>query len=291
MKKYVALISYVGTRYKGWQTQAHPTGHDLSVQETLEATLERVIRQRVHFQASGRTDTGVHAMGQVADFSIDWNLGPRAGKPEITPYHLLRGLNTHLPPDIRVLDVRVAPDGFHAQKSAKRKQYSYYIQTGRAPSALHAPFSRFHSGPFDVAAMNEAVQHLVGEHDYKPFQAAGSKPLKTTVRWIYEAEVTECADDVPFPASMDSLKLIRIRVVGSGFLRHMVRGIAGTLMQVGLGARPPSDMAKILEKQDRALVGPTAAPQGLWLEKVWYPQLNFNEPDLEPSCNESSSDG
>jgi tRNA pseudouridine38-40 synthase len=276
LKKYAALISYVGTRYKGWQTQAHPTGHDPSIQETLEQTLERMIRQRVHWQASGRTDTGVHAMGQVADFTIDWNAPHRAGKPEISPYHLLRGLNTHLPPDIRILDLREAPEGFHAQKSAKKKQYSYYIQTGKAHSAFHSPFTRFFPGPFDIPAMDRSIKQLIGEHDFKPFQAAGSKPLKSTVRWIYEADVTECPTSGPFPPSIDSMRLIRIRVVGSGFLRHMVRGIAGTLFEVGMGTRPADSMTEILRSKDRSLVGPTASAQGLWLDRVWYPELDFN---------------
>ncbi|MBC7384865.1 MAG: tRNA pseudouridine(38-40) synthase TruA [Cryobacterium sp.] len=290
VRKYAALISYVGTRYSGWQTQAHASGHDASIQETLEKTLERMIDQRVHWQASGRTDAGVHAMGQVANFSIDWHFGKRAGKPEITPYHLMRGLNTHLPPEIRVLDVRKAPPRFHAQIGALKKQYSYYIQTGRAPSALHAPFSRFHAGPFDIAAMNKSIQHLLGEHDYKPFQAAGSKVMKTTVRSILEADVKECGMGEVFPSPLDQLKMIRIRVVGTGFLRHMVRGIAGTLIQVGTGARLENIMGEILARQDRSLVGPTASPQGLWLERVWYPDLDFNQPAQEDFGPESEDD-
>lgn len=276
IQKYAALISYVGTHYTGWQTQAHETGHHPTIQETIEQMLDKMIGQRIHITASGRTDTGVHAMGQVAHFTIDWSLPPRSGKPEITPYHLLRGLNTHLPPAIRILDVRKVAADFHAQLGAEKKQYSYYIQTGLAPSALHMPFSRFHSGPLDLAAMNEAAKHLVGEHDFKPFQAAGGKPMKTTIRSIYECEVTECSRDIPFPPSLASLRLLRIRVVGSGFLRHMVRGIAGTLMEVGSGKRPASDMLEILKSQDREQVGTTAQAQGLWLERVWYRDLDFN---------------
>ena len=233
---------------------------------------------RVHWQASGRTDTGVHALGQVAAFAIDWDADFRKGKPEVTAYHLLRGLNTLLPPAIRVLDLREAPLDFHPQIHADKKQYSYYIQTGIAPSALHEPFSRFLRGPIDLAAMHESVSHLIGEHDFKPFQASGSKPLKSTVRTIFEAEVTECPTVGPFPTPIASLRMIRIRVVGSGFLRHMVRGIAGTLMDVGVGKRPPSDMAEIIQSQNRERVGKTASAQGLWLERVWYPNLDFNTP-------------
>ncbi len=278
IQKYVALISYVGTNYTGWQTQAHETGHHPTIQETIEGALDKMIGHRVHLTASGRTDTGVHALGQVAHFTIDWSLPPRSGKPEITPYHLLRGLNTNLPAAIRILDLRKIDENFHAQLGAQKKQYSYYVQTGIAPSALHTPFSRFHSGPLSLTAMNEAAKMLVGEHDFKPFQAAGGKPMKTTVRKIFECEVTECPQDVPFPTSLASLRLLRIRVVGSGFLRHMVRGIAGTLMQIGSGKRPPTDMQRILETQDRELVGTTAQSQGLWLERVWYPEVDFSIP-------------
>lgn len=278
IQKYAALISYVGTHYTGWQTQAHATGHHPTIQETIEGVLDKMIGQRIYITASGRTDTGVHAMGQVAHFTVDWSLPPRSGKPEITPYHLLRGLNTHLPPAIRILDIRKVEPDFHAQLGAQKKQYSYYIQTGISPSALHMPFSRFHSGPLDHSAMNEAAKHLIGEHDFLPFQAAGGKPMKTTVRSIFECEVTECSREVPFPPSLASLRLLRIRVVGSGFLRHMVRGIAGTLMEIGSGKRPASDMLEILKSLDRDQVGTTAQAQGLWLERVWYKELDFNAP-------------
>ena len=281
MKKYAVLISYIGTHYNGWQIQAHPTGADPTIQQACEDTLEKMIGTKVHWQASGRTDTGVHALGQVASFTIDWSADFRKGKPEVTAYHLLRGLNTLLPPAIRVLDLREAPLDFHPQIHAEKKQYSYYIQTGVAPSALHEPFSRFLRGPIDIKAMDESIRHLLGEHDFKPFQAAGSKPLKSTVRTMYEAEVTECPMAAPFPSPIASLRMIRIRVVGSGFLRHMVRGIAGTLMDVGVGKLPPSHMAEILRSQDRDLVGKTASAQGLWLEKVWYPNLDFDTPSAK----------
>ncbi len=283
-KKYAALISYLGTNYSGWQIQAHATGHDPSIQAVLEAALEKMVGQHSHWQASGRTDAGVHALGQVANFSIDWSAPGRAGKPEITPFHLHRGLNTILPSAIRILELREAPADFHAQLGASKKQYSYYIQTGRAPSALHAGISRFHRRPLNVAAMDEGIRHLLGEHDFLAFQGAGSKPMRSTVRTMFEAEVVEYPTGGPFSVPLASLKMIRIRVVGSGFLKHMVRGIAGTLIQIGNGARPPSDIRKILETKDRSTVGPSAQPQGLWLERVWYPNLDFDAfPELDPS--------
>lgn len=286
-KRYAVLLSYLGTAYNGWQIQAHLLGADPTIQAACEETLEKMIGIRPHWAASGRTDTGVHAMGQVAAFTVDWDGDFRKGKPEVTAYHLLRGLNTLLPPAIRVLDLREAPLDFHPQLHAQKKQYSYYIQTGIAPSALHEPYSRFLRGPIDVAAMHASVKHLVGEHEFKPFQAAGSTPLKSTVRTIYAAEVVECAPAPPFVAPIDSLRMIRIRVVGSGFLRHMVRGIAGTLMDVGIGKRPPECMAEILRTGNRELLGRTASAQGLWLEKVWYPNFDF---ESSPSSNGDPSE-
>jgi tRNA pseudouridine38-40 synthase len=278
-KRYAVLISYIGTRYCGWQIQAEASGSEPSIQDTCEAALEKMLGGRVYWQASGRTDAGVHAMGQVAHFTVDWTADYRAGKPEITTYQFLRGLNTLLPPDIRILAVREAPPEFHAQQDAEKKQYSYYFYIGRGQTAVHAPLTAFHHEAMDVAAMQEGIRALLGEHDFKPFQGTGSKPMKSTVRTIHEAEVTLLPSAAPFPLPLDSLSIIRIRVVGSGFLRHMVRGIAGTLFQIGTGKRPPSDMAEILRKQDRALVGSTAPAQGLWLERVWYSNLSF-EGDL-----------
>lgn len=276
-KRYAALVSYVGTRYCGWQIQGEGSGGALSIQEVCEATLEKMIGERVYWQASGRTDAGVHAMGQVVHFAIDWGAPSRAGKAEIQPHQFVRGLNTLLPSDIRILAVREAPSGFHAQKDAEKKQYSYYFQIGRAPTAAHQAMTLFHHEKLDLAAMQEAIAYLVGEHDFKPFQGAGSKPMRTTVRTIYEAEVTELRPDGPFPSPIDSLSFVRIRIVGSGFLKQMVRGIAGTLFEIGLRKRPPSDMVEILRSKERALVGQTAPAHGLWLERVWYPNLSFDE--------------
>jgi tRNA pseudouridine38-40 synthase len=156
-----------------------------------------------------------------------------------------------------------------------KKQYSYYVQTGLSPSALHSPFVGTWRGELDVPAMQESIRHLLGEHDFKPFQGAGSKPMLTTVRTILEAEVVALANEGAFPLPFAGNRTVRIRVVGTGFLKHMVRGIAGTLLEVGTGKRPASDMAEILRRQDRSFVGPTASAQGLWMERVWYENVSF----------------
>jgi tRNA pseudouridine38-40 synthase len=164
---------------------------------------------------------------------------------------------------------------FHAQHSALKKQYGYYFQQGPAAVPHLNPYSWWIKKPLDVAAMNAALEHLKGEHDFKPFQGAGSKPMLTTVRTILEAEVVALANEGAFPLPFAGNRTVRIRVVGTGFLKHMVRGIAGTLLEVGTGKRPASDMAEILRRQDRSFVGPTASAQGLWMERVWYENVSF----------------
>lgn len=272
--KYAALISYVGKGFCGWQKQTKPdSGEKPSIQRTIEEALLRISGEAVSVVASGRTDAGVHAAGQVIHFSLR--------RKEWDPAILKRALNALLPVGrIQVLSVKVMPDSFHAQMSAARKQYSYYFQQG--PSA-YPPLERYSwwiRKPLDLEAMNRSVQVLIGEHDYVPFQASGAA-VKTTVRRILEAEVTREPLGPPFFGLNESdmeieLSLVRVRLVGTGFLKQMVRGIAGTLLQVGECRRPPECMGEILASRDRSLVGPTAPARGLWLEKVWYEGLRFD---------------
>jgi tRNA pseudouridine38-40 synthase len=207
----------------------------------------------------------VHATGQVAHFVLR--------KKEWDPGVLRRGLNSLLAPKngpsrgIQALSVDRVPIEFHAQRSATHKQYAYYFQQGPAPSPHLMPLSWWIRKPLDVSAMNEALAVLVGEHDFRAFQARGAPEDRSTVRRILEAEVTRLP--VVFPGET-GLEWVRLRIVGTGFLKQMVRGIAGTLLEIGEGRRPASDMVEILRAQDRALVGQTAPGRGLWLEKVWY---------------------
>ncbi len=271
MFKYVTLISYWGGDYCGWQKQkgSAAEGKD-SIQLTLEKALHRITGEEVSWVGSGRTDSGVHALGQVAHFRLktrEWDTGV-----------LQRGLNGLLPMSIRILAVQRIAEDFHSQKSATQKQYSYYFQQGPCALSHLEPFSWWIRKELDLAAMSTAVRSLVGEHDYKPFQASGAKP-GPTVRKILEAEVT--LEPIPFPIGVLPLQfketqrfgLVRVRVVGTGFLKQMVRGIAGTLLQVGERRRPATCMSEILETQDRLKVGPTAPARALWLEKVWYPEV------------------
>ncbi len=265
MEKYAVLISYVGTDYCGWQKQKGSAAEGLvSIQETLEKTIHQITGESPSIMGSGRTDSGVHAIGQVAHF----NLKNKPWDPQI----FKRALNSLLPTSIRVLEVAHVSPEFHAQKSALKKQYSYYFQQG--PSALPhlAPYSWWIQKRLNLDAMSEALKLLEGEHDYKPFQSSGAKP-GPTVRRIFETEVSW--QKLVFPETPDPLGLVRIRVVGSGFLKQMVRGIAGTLLQIGENRRPVADMSEILRTLDRNLVGPTAPGRALWLEKVWYDEIDF----------------
>ncbi len=269
MQKYAALISYVGTQYCGWQRQAGSAAEGgPSVQATVEDTLARITSEKPSVVGSGRTDSGVHAIGQVVHFVLrekDWSV-------EI----LRKALNALLPIDIRVLGVQKVPIEFHAQRGAEKKQYSYYFQQGISSLPSHLPYSWWIQKRLDREAMQRALDYLVGEHDFKPFQASGAKP-GPTVRRILEAQISW--EPIVFPGGVDGgpegFGLVRVRLVGTGFLKQMVRGIAGTLLQVGEGRRGAECMHEILETRNRLLVGPTAPARALWLERVWYPGLTW----------------
>jgi tRNA pseudouridine38-40 synthase len=269
MKKYAVLFSYVGTDFCGWQKQKGSASDGApSVQETIEAALKQVTQEELSIVGSGRTDSGVHAVGQVAHFVLK--------KKEWDTKNLHRGMNSILPTSIRALKVQEVEIDFHAQHSAERKQYSYYFQQGPAAVAHLEPYSWWIHKRLDVQAMQKSLTHLMGEHDFKPFQASGSKP-GSTVREILEAEVTREKPGFPgtFPflgSENDEISLVRVRLMGTGFLKQMVRGIAGTLLQVGESRRGPDCTREILKTLDRDEVGPTAPARALWLERVWYPE-------------------
>jgi tRNA pseudouridine38-40 synthase len=262
MWKYAILVSYVGTRYCGWQRQSGSAADgDPSIQGTIEAALNRMTSEQVTVVGSGRTDSGVHAVGQRAHFVLrtkEWD-----------PVIIQRGLNSLLPQDIQVLEVRRIAIEFHAQHSAIRKQYSYYFQQGPTAVPHLNPFSWWIKKELDLQAIREALTHLQGEHDFKPFQGSGAPPGRSTVRKILEAEAS--IEPVRFPGRVRSdVRFVRIRLLGTGFLKQMVRGIAGTLLQVGEGRRPSVCTREIIAAGDRSLVGPTAPARALWLERVWY---------------------
>jgi tRNA pseudouridine38-40 synthase len=271
MKKYAALVSYVGTGFCGWQKQKGSAAEGApSIQQTIEAALSKMTSESVSIVGSGRTDSGVHAVGQVAHFVLK--------EKEWDPKILQRGMNSILPISIRVLQVQEIDIEFHAQRSAEKKQYSYYFQQGPCAIPHLEPYSWWIHKRLDIEAMQRGINHLLGAHDFKPFQASGAKP-GPTVREILEARVT--FEPVLFPATMTPIStpnwngeigFIRVRIMGTGFLKQMVRGIAGTLLQVGELRRDPDCFAEILKSGDRNQVGPTAPGRALWLERVWYPE-------------------
>ncbi len=260
--KYAALIAYEGTQYCGWQRQAAASGLQPSIQETIEQAILRITGESPAVVGSGRTDSGVHAVGQVAHFVLS--------RKKWEPWVLERALGSHLPIDIRVQRIAHVPLDFHSQRSALKKQYSYYFQQGPSSLPHVEPYSWWIRKKLDLDAMNEALSYLVGEHDFKPFQARGARP-GPTVRTILEAEAV--VEPLAFPGGQSSqAHFVRVRLMGTGFLKQMVRGIAGTLLQVGEGRRPPTCTRDILASGIRKDVGQTAPGRALWLERVWYPE-------------------
>jgi tRNA pseudouridine38-40 synthase len=262
--RYAALISYAGKRYCGWQRQKGSAAEGgPSIQASIEEALQRMTGEEPSVVGSGRTDSGVHAVGQCAHFTLR--------KKQWDPDILKRGLNSILKQDIQALRVVPVPMDFHAQRSALKKQYSYYFQQGPCAVPHLEPYSWWIKKKLDLEAMNEALSALRGEHDFKPFQASGAPPGRSTVRSVLEAETVIEPVRFPQPAP-EGVHFVRVRLVGTGFLKQMVRGIAGTLLQVGEGRRSSDCIREILESGDRSAVGPTAPGRALWLERVWYPE-------------------
>lgn len=280
MGRFAALVTFDGTSFCGWQRQdaASQGGAKAgrSVQAAFEAALEKITHTHVAVTSSGRTDSGVHATGMVCHFDLS---DEREWDPDI----LFRALNGLLRPLIRIVGVQPVEREFHARKSATHKQYSYYFQQGPCPLPHLEPYSWWIRKPLDLDAMRRSLAHLQGRHDFKPFQASGST-VKTTIREILEAEIE--VQPIGFPAlplvgsrkhsgTVNEFSIVRMRLVGTGFLKQMVRSIAGTLLEVGEGRRHPDSTQQILIERDRKKVGVTAPGRALWLERVFYDGLNW----------------
>lgn len=258
-------IAYDGTRLVGWQRQAEGT----SVQGLLEEALARLEGTPVTVHGAGRTDAGVHAIGQVASTQLAC-----AHPPDV----LRRALNATLPPDVRVLDVCDAEPDFHARFSARAKTYRYLLRN----DAMVGPFEHRYvwhvPDPLDLDSMQAAARMLVGTHDFAAFRSTGSTPM-TTVRTIARSDMSAPRGAAWFapPANprevqtgLDDPTLLVYEVTGDGFLRHMVRAIVGTLIDIGRGRQPPGWMAALLESGSRSDAGATAPAQGLFLVRVDY---------------------
>ena len=245
MRTIKLTVAYDGTGYVGWQRQANGE----SIQGLLEDALSTIDGRAVAVHGAGRTDAGVHATGQAASARI------ACLHDEAT---LTRALNANLPPAVRVFDVRVMPDAFHARFSATGKAYEYRIWNG----AVVPPVARLYAWhvpqPLDVALMQRAAAAIAGEHDFAAFQGAGGM-THTSVRRVTAARWVTAADGS-----------LVFEIAGDGFLRYMVRGLVGTLVEIGQRRRDVDDMARLLASRDRSGAGRTAPPEGLFLVKVEY---------------------
>lgn len=243
---YLLTIAYDGANYHGWQRQAGTA----TVQEQLERAFSAIDCPGVHVEGSGRTDAGVHAIGQCAHAVID---------REFPPDKLLLALNANLPDDVAVQRVRRAPDGFHARFHARGKRYVYRCYVSTVRPALGRHHAWWVRRPVDLAAMRKAAQCLLGKHDFASFSTNPGYPRKRgTVRTLQRVHV------VARPNGFD------FAVQGDGFLYNMVRALVGSLLEVGKGNRPPEWLAEVLEKKDRRVAGATAPASGLYLVRVLY---------------------
>lgn len=245
MCNFRITIQYEGTRYQGWQKQKST---DNTLQGKFETLLTRLAEEPVEITASGRTDAGVHAWGQVANFHMNTGL---------TAQELMDKINQYLPEDVAVIDCREAEERFHSRLNAKGKCYQYRVLNSAVPHVFDRRYVYQMPESLDLDAMRKAAGLLVGTHDFKSFTSA-KKSKKSTVRTVFSIEIERVEDEIRF--------LFR----GDGFLFHMVRILVGTLLEVGKSNLLPSDMERILAACDRQEAGPLVPASGLALMEVYY---------------------
>ena len=246
------LLAFDGTNYAGWQKQKS----DKTIQGVIEDRIHLMTGENICLHGSGRTDAGVHALGMVANFQTSSDI-PCQG--------FLKGINSMLPVDIRLLHVTDAHPDFHARRSARAKTYQYNITTGPVQMPTERLYAVHVFEELDVKAMEQGLLVLVGTHDFSSFEAAGSRDpyMKTDRGAVRTLFVANCAIN-------NSAGRLHFIFKGDGFLRHMVRNIVGTIIQVGKGKLAPQNVLEILATKDRSTAGPTAPPQGLFLQQVHY---------------------
>jgi len=245
IKNFKLIIEYDGTCYHGWQRQkADPT-----IQQEIETALATMTGNRVTLNGSGRTDAGVHAFGQAANFLCETDLSEAVFQ---------KGLNSILPDDIVIKDCRLVDEAFHARYDVKSKIYHYQILNRKIPAAIGRQYAWFVRRKLDTAAMRSAVAHIIGRHDFKSFEGTGS-PRSHTTRNIMAVELIDDKDG-----------LLLFQIEADGFLRYMVRNIVGTLVDVGLGKITPAGFNDILNSKNRSNASATAPAHGLFLVEVKY---------------------
>ena len=245
MYTYRLTLSYDGSRYNGWQKQGNTKN---TIQEKLETLLSRLTGEEVEVNGSGRTDAGVHAMGQVASFRT-------AAEQDCDA--LLRDMRRYLPEDIGAVALEPAEPRFHARLNATGKTYVYRVWTEECPNVFERKFLYTVTEPLDLAAMEQAAKHLTGTHDFMSF-CANKRMKKSTVRTITDLRIDKIGGELRFSVS------------GDGFLYNMVRILVGTLLEVGMGKRSPDSIPALLEAKDRSRAGYLVPPHGLRLEAVYY---------------------
>ena len=245
MRNFKIILQYEGTRYQGWQRQESTQN---TIQGKLERLLSRIAGEPVELQASGRTDAGVHARGQTANFHMDTQLSPEA---------LMERINAYLPEDIGVISIEEVPERFHSRLNAKGKTYRYRVLNSAVPHVFDRRYVYAFPEKLDVEAMRRAARLLCGTHDYRAFTSA-KRSRKSTVRTVDAIEIERIGDELRFTFS------------GNGFLFHMVRILMGTLLEVGTGKREAEEMTLLLENGKREDAGPLVPACGLALMEVRY---------------------
>lgn len=248
MRTFKLTLAYDGTAYAGWQLQPGQA----TLQGALEQALQTITRETIRVAASGRTDAGVHALGQVVSFRSQTHLSCDV---------LLKALNAELPRDVAALQLDEAPADFHATRDALRKRYRYQLDDGPVRDVFARAYVWQLRERVDAEVMHRAAQALVGTHDFASFETHGS-PRDSSVRTVYELNLQR--------GQGDRAHRVTLEIEGNGFLYNMVRAIVGTLVEVGRGVRDQAWPAQVLAACDRKAAGQTAPPQGLFLVRVDY---------------------
>ena len=249
MKRIRLVVAYDGTQYHGWQIQPGA----VTIESVLNEALTQLMREPIQVIGASRTDSGVHARGNVAVFDTE---------SQMPPDKICMALNQRLPEDIRVQVSEEVPSDWHPRKANCTKTYEYKILNRKIAMPLERLYSHFCYVPLDVEKMRQAAQYIIGEHDFRSFCTVRTQ-AEETVRTVYSLDI-EKEDD-----------MITIRISGNGFLYNMVRIITGTLLEVGKGDYPPEKVKEILAAKDRKMAGATARPEGLTLVQIRYPEWDF----------------
>ncbi len=245
MRNIKLVIEYDGKEFNGWQKQPNK----LNIQGTIEQVIESITGEEVELNASGRTDAGVHAYGQVANFKTNSNI-------PIDKFAI--AINSNLKKSIRIISAEEVDEKFHSRLSCKKKTYRYVINNSEISSAIYRNLETHIPQKLNIEKMKEAIRYFEGEHDFKAFKSSGTSS-KSSVRTIYKAELVELPN-----------RRIYIELTGNGFLYNMVRIISGTLVEVGLEKIEANEIRRIIELGDRNLAGKTLPPNGLYLLNVEY---------------------